>query len=67
MSDTTTEPWEYGFYDSETGPNPIWWYVFGLPFTTAEDAEHTGRKSTWGAPVIVRRRQGSTEWEVDIA
>jgi hypothetical protein len=67
-------PWEYGFYDShpdgnwQDEPEPqtdptIFWYVFGLNHKTAESAEHTGRKSTWGQPVIVRRRMGSAEWE----
>lgn len=55
--------WEYGFYDSESGPNFISWYCFGLPFETPEQAEHTGSKSTYGLPVIVRRRQGETDWE----
>lgn len=59
------DEWEYGFYDSEPErADPIiWWYCFGLPFTSAEQADHTGRKSTWGRPVIVRRRPGATEWE----
>lgn len=57
--------WEYGFYDSEDPQTPptIWWYCFGLPFTSAEMATHTGLKSTWGHPVIVRRRNGSETWE----
>jgi hypothetical protein len=67
--------WEYGFYDShpsgnwrdEPGPQndpTIYWCVFGiLAHPTAESADHTGRKSTWGHPVIVRRRKGETEWE----
>ncbi|UAJ79971.1 hypothetical protein IT072_02515 [Leifsonia sp. ZF2019] len=67
MSDTITEPWEYGFFDSETGPNPIWWYTFGglIGFETPESAMRTAQKSTWGAPVIVRRRKGSTDWEMN--
>jgi len=61
MSEHTTEgPWEYGFYDDATGPYPIWWYVFGLPFKTAEMARHTAEKNVWGRPVIVRRRPGDT-------
>lgn len=61
MTDDTE--WEYGFYDSEDGPSFIYWYVFGLLIKTAEMAEHTGSKSTYGEPVIVRRRKGSTDWE----
>lgn len=59
------EAWEYGFYDSETGPDPIWWYTFGglVGFETVEMAEHTASKSVWGQAVIVRRRKGSTDWE----
>lgn len=62
---TDEESWEFGFYDSHYGPNPIIWYTFGglVNFETAEMAEHTASKSTWGAPVIVRRRKGHTEWE----
>ena len=68
---TQDEPWEYGFYDDDperTGVAPadpvIFWYVFGLlSHKTAESAEHTGLKSTWGQPVIVRRRKGEREWE----
>ncbi len=55
--------WEYGFYDDAKGPNLIWWYVFGLPFETAEMAQHTAEKNVWGWPVIVRRRKGETVWE----
>lgn len=56
--------WEYGFYDSEDSRQTIYWYVFGiLTHATADSARHTGRKSTWGWPVIVRRRKGSTDWE----
>jgi len=67
--------WEYGFYDSHPrgnwadAPEPqtdptIYWYVFGiLTHETAESAEHTGRKSVNGSPVIVRRRKGSTDWD----
>lgn len=56
--------WEYGFYDSDDSTRTIYWYVFGiLTHDTAESAEHTGRKSTWGHPVIVRRRKGETNWE----
>lgn len=57
--------WEYGFYDSEYPENPtIYWYVFGiLTHDSAESAHHTGVKSTWGQPIIVRRRKGSTDWE----
>lgn len=57
-----TGKWEYGFYDSEQ-PEPIWWYCFGLPFTSPDQADSTGRESTWGHPVIVRRRPGSAGWE----
>lgn len=57
--------WEYGFYDSQTGPNPIYWSTFGglVGFDSAELAMHAASKSTWGAPVIVRRRRGETAWE----
>lgn len=66
--------WEYGFYDSHPDgnwmdePKPqsnptIFWYVFGfLTHSTAESAEHTGRKSVWGTPVIVCRQKGQAEW-----
>lgn len=54
--------YEYGFYDGEH-PGTIWWYCFGFPFTSAEDALRTGRKSTYGETVVVRRRPGATEWE----
>lgn len=69
----------YGFFDSdpdglhwyapdwkpERQENPtIFWYVFGfLTHDTAESALHTARKSTWGQPVIVRRRRGGGDWE----
>lgn len=57
-------PWEYGFYDSEDARRTIYWHVFGiLKHETPESAEHTGRKSCWGHPVIVRRRAGADEWE----
>jgi hypothetical protein len=78
--EVTNPEYEYGFYDSdpegrhmydhdwkpEPQSNPvIFWYVFGiLTHQTAESAEHTARKSTWGEPVIVRRIKGQTEWEV---
>jgi hypothetical protein len=55
--------WEYGFYDSQYGPDHIWWYCFGLPFLTPEHAEHTASKNVWGQPVIVRRRSGALDWE----
>lgn len=57
-------PWEYGFYDSATGPTRIWWSTFGglVDFDSVEMAEHTAQKSTYGAPVIVRRPKGETEW-----
>jgi hypothetical protein len=72
--------WEYGFYDSdpegehrydrqnEVGRNQtaptIWWYVFGMPHSTAASAEHTGSKSTRGQPIIVRRRHNAPDtWE----
>ena len=58
------EPWEYGFYDSEDQTKTIYWYVFGfLTHDTAESAKHAGLKSTFGQPVIVRRRKGGTGWE----
>lgn len=69
------DEWEYGFYDSHPNgnwrddPEPqesptIYWYVFGiLKHKTAESAEHTGLKSCWGSPVIVRRRPDSDQWE----
>lgn len=75
MAETVDAEWEYGFYDShptgnwrgdpEPQENPvIFWYVFGfLTHDTAESAERTGRKSTWGHPVIVRRGKGETAWE----
>ena len=53
--------WEYGFYDSEH-PEKIWWYVFGLPFLTAESAKHTGDKNVFGQTIIVRRPKGSEDW-----
>lgn len=61
--------YEYGFYDSEYGPNPIVWACFGLPFKDAAMARHTAVKSVWGQPVIVRRQNGSIAvWElVEIA
>lgn len=56
-------------YDRDWVPEPqsnptIWWYTFGglVGFETPEMAEHTASKSTWGQPIIVRRRKGSTEW-----
>lgn len=72
MNDETE--WEYGFYDSHPDgnwadePEPqadptIWWYVFGMPHKTVESAEHSGSKSCWGQPVIVRRRSGGEPWE----
>lgn len=63
--DLTEPAWEYGFYDSENGPDPIWWYTFGglVGFETVEMAKHTASKSVWGQAVIVRRRKGSTDWE----
>ena len=59
------DEWEYGFYDSDVGPHPIWWYTFGglVGHATAESAKHTGSKSCFGWPVIVRRHPGSSEWE----
>jgi hypothetical protein len=69
------EKWMYGFYDShpngnwqddpEPQENPtIYWAVFGfLTHDTAESAMHTGRKSTWGRPVIVRRKRSGGDWE----
>jgi hypothetical protein len=70
---------EYGFYDSdpegehrydrenEAGRNQthpiIWWYVFGMPHTSPKSAIRTGSKSTWGSPIIVRRRKGESAWE----
>lgn len=56
------DEWEYGFYDSESQAT-IWWYVFGLPFKTAEQARHAGVKSVYGQAVIVRRHPGQTNWE----
>lgn len=57
---------EYGFYDSDDAKvtPTVWWYCFGLPFKTVEDAERTGKKSTWCQTVIVRRHPGATEFEV---
>ena len=61
---SATGSWEYGFYDSEDQTRTIYWYVFGfLTHDTAESAKHTGLKSTFGQPVIVRRRRGKTVWE----
>lgn len=74
MTKTKTK-WEYGFYDShpdgnwsaepqpQTNPT-IYWYVFGLlTHDTPESAAHTGSKSVWGQPVIVRRIPGEQQWE----
>lgn len=60
------EAWEYGFYDSHVGPDPIWWYTFGglVGFDSVESAQHTASKSVYGEAVIVRRRPGSTDWEI---
>lgn len=56
-----TVKWEYGFYDSEQPGTPFW-YLFGLPFTSAEQAIHAGSKNVWGRVVVVRRPEGSTDW-----
>ncbi|WP_213816249.1 toxin-antitoxin system HicB family antitoxin [Glaciihabitans sp. dw_435] len=58
--------WKYGWYDSaDRAISPaIVWYVFGfLTYDTAESAEQSGLKSTTGHPIIVRRREGQSEWE----
>lgn len=78
---TRAHAWEYGFFDSdpegehrydrqnEAGRDQadplIWWAVFGMPHKTAASAMHTGSKSTWGQPVIVRRRHDDpARWEL---
>jgi len=61
--DRENSTWEYGFYDDADTSQTIWWYLFGLPHTSAESALHTGRKNVWGQAVIVRRRPGSNQWE----
>lgn len=57
------ESWEYGFYDSGTGPTSIWWYCFGLPFKNQEQARRTGEKNVYGEAVMVRRLPGMEAWE----
>lgn len=52
--------WEYGFVAD--GGEPIW-YCFGLPLTTAEEAERIGQKNYWETLAIVRRAPGSAEYE----
>ena len=53
---------EYGFYDSHH-PEKIFWYCFGVPFSYAEEAKRIGDMNVYGQTVIVRRRNGATEWE----
>lgn len=67
-SDTNQREWEYGFYDSDGDPGSpsIYWFCFGLPFLTAEQAKHTGDKNVWGRTIVVRHEKGSSldSWEV---
>lgn len=65
MAKHAAEPaWKYGFYDSDDSSRTVYWHVFGiLTHDTAESAERTGSKSVLGSPVIVRRRDGETDWE----
>lgn len=57
--------WEYGWYDDAYPDNGPYWVVFGiLNYPTPEAARHTADKCRWGNAVIVRRRIGSTDWEV---
>jgi hypothetical protein len=62
---TPSDELEWGFYDSDDPNDPakVWTHCFGLPFTSPEQAKHTGDKNVWGRTVVVSRRPGG-DWEV---